>query len=190
MLLQRFNRTSSNVTPVSEHPTAFSDEREWAEVAVPNGMKVPTPFEYVFPHGCLFLGVEPATDFDRRGQGDDQRRDKETGERVWLVKVMDLDPEAGKFGASEGGQGQDRGRAAAGSAVRRWCRVSADGGVHRSDVDAVRGFAEVQGRVGQVPGAVGVVGAGHGYDATTVGGQDREGCLNKTRVGGGPTTAK
>jgi hypothetical protein len=70
-------------------------------MAIPNGMKVPTGFEYAFPHGCLFLGVEPAIDFDKRGQGDDQVRDKETGERVWLVKVMDLDPEAGKFGASK-----------------------------------------------------------------------------------------
>src|SRR4051794_41719744 len=64
-------------------------------------MKVPTPFEYAFPHGCLFLGVEPATDFEKRGQGDDQLRDKETGERVWLVKVLDLDEAAGKFGASK-----------------------------------------------------------------------------------------
>jgi hypothetical protein len=70
-------------------------------VAVPNAMKVPVPMDFVFPHGCLFLGAEPATDFDKRGQGDDQVRDKETGERVWLVKVLDLDPEAGKFGASK-----------------------------------------------------------------------------------------
>src|SRR5690349_16497583 len=64
-------------------------------------MKVPVPFEYVFPHGALCLGVEPALDFDKRGQADDQVRDKETGERVWLVKALDLDPEAGKFGASK-----------------------------------------------------------------------------------------
>jgi hypothetical protein len=70
-------------------------------VAVPNALKVPVPFEYVFAHGCLCLGVEPAIDFDRRGSGDDQLRDKETGERVWLVKVLDLDPAAGKFGASK-----------------------------------------------------------------------------------------
>ncbi|MBI3686674.1 MAG: hypothetical protein HY241_04915 [Actinobacteria bacterium] len=68
---------------------------------VPNTMKVPVPFGYVFPHGALALGVEPATDFDKRGQGDDQLRDKDTGERVWLVKVLDLDPESGKFGASK-----------------------------------------------------------------------------------------
>ena len=68
---------------------------------IPNTMKVPVPVEYVFPAGALFLGVEPATDFDKRGQGDDQLRDKDTGERVWLVKVLDLDPEAGKFGATK-----------------------------------------------------------------------------------------
>jgi hypothetical protein len=46
-------------------------------VAVPNAMKVPVPFDYIFPAGALFLGVEPATDFEKRGQGDDQLRDKE-----------------------------------------------------------------------------------------------------------------
>ncbi|MEU4220865.1 hypothetical protein [Actinoplanes sp. NPDC026623] len=68
---------------------------------IPSSIKIPVPWEYVAPHGALCLGVEPATDFDRRGQDDDQLRDKETGERVWLVKVLDLDPEAGKFGASK-----------------------------------------------------------------------------------------
>ncbi|WP_412747516.1 hypothetical protein [Krasilnikovia sp. M28-CT-15] len=67
-------------------------------MAVPNSVKVPVPFDFVFPHGCLCLGVEPATDFDRRNQPDDQARDKDTGERVWLATVVDLDPEAGKFG--------------------------------------------------------------------------------------------
>ncbi|SCG14982.1 hypothetical protein GA0070610_1207 [Micromonospora echinofusca] len=70
-------------------------------MAVPNTIKVPVPFEYVFPHGALCLGVEPVTDFDKRGQGDDQARDKDTGERLWVVKVLDLDPEAGKFGGSK-----------------------------------------------------------------------------------------
>ncbi|MEU4693179.1 hypothetical protein [Actinoplanes sp. NPDC023714] len=68
---------------------------------IPNSIKVPVPWEYVVPHGALCLGVEPATDFDKRGQGDDQLRDKETGERVWLVRLLDLDPEAGKFGGSK-----------------------------------------------------------------------------------------
>jgi len=64
-------------------------------------MKVPVPFEYIWPAGVLCLGVEPATDFDKRGQADDQARDKDTGERIWLVRVLDLDPEAGRFGGSK-----------------------------------------------------------------------------------------
>ncbi|MFC6018430.1 hypothetical protein ACFP2T_19740 [Plantactinospora solaniradicis] len=67
---------------------------------VPGSIKVPVPFEYAFPAGALFLGVGPQVDFERRGESDDQARDKETGERVWVVRVMDLDPEAGKFGRS------------------------------------------------------------------------------------------
>jgi hypothetical protein len=70
-------------------------------MAVPNAMKVPVPFDFVCPAGALCLGVEAATDFDRRGQADDQLRDKETGERVWLVKILDLDEQAGKFGGSK-----------------------------------------------------------------------------------------
>jgi hypothetical protein len=67
---------------------------------VPMTMKVPVPFEYVFPHGALCLGVEPVKDFDAKG-ADDQARDKDTGRRVWQVRVLDLDPEAGRFGASK-----------------------------------------------------------------------------------------
>ncbi|HEY3034466.1 MAG TPA: plasmid replication, integration and excision activator [Streptosporangiaceae bacterium] len=67
---------------------------------VPNNMQVPVPFEYVFSHRVLGLRVEPVTDFDKRGQGDDQARDKATGERLWQVVVMDLDPDAGRFGRS------------------------------------------------------------------------------------------
>ncbi|MGW4463028.1 hypothetical protein [Micromonospora sp. NPDC004704] len=65
---------------------------------VPLTLKVPVPSEYVFPSGALCLGVDAQIDFERRGEQDNQARDKETGERVWVVRVMDLDPEAGKFG--------------------------------------------------------------------------------------------
>jgi hypothetical protein len=65
---------------------------------VPNTLQVPVPMEYAFAHGVLGLRVEPVTDFDRRGQADDQARDKATGERLWQVVGMDLDPDAGKFG--------------------------------------------------------------------------------------------
>jgi hypothetical protein len=63
-------------------------------------MKVPVPSDYVFPHGALCLGVEPVKDFDAKGS-DDQARDKETNKRLWQVRVLDLDPEAGRFGASK-----------------------------------------------------------------------------------------
>ena len=67
---------------------------------VPNTIRVPTPFEFVFPHGAICLGVEAATDFERRGQADEQARDKETGERLWVATVIDYDPEAVRFGRS------------------------------------------------------------------------------------------
>jgi hypothetical protein len=65
---------------------------------VPLTMKVPVPFEFVFPHGAMCLGVEPVRDFDAKG-GDNQARDDQ-GVRLWQIRVMDLDPQAGRFGAS------------------------------------------------------------------------------------------
>ena len=71
-------------------------------MAVPNSIKVPVPFEYVFPAGAMFVGVEPVTDFDARASGaaDPQARDKDSGERMWQVTVIDNDDEASKFGRS------------------------------------------------------------------------------------------
>ena len=66
---------------------------------IPGSIKIPVPFEYVFPNGALFLGVDKSTDFDRLREVDNQARD-ENGERLWVVKVMDLDPQAGRFGRS------------------------------------------------------------------------------------------
>jgi|ADGO01.1.fsa_nt_gi Phage integrase family. len=55
---------------------------------VPSTVRIPMESPYVFPAGALFLGVEPLTDFSKRGQGDDQARD-ENGVRLsyatWLV---------------------------------------------------------------------------------------------------------
>ena len=64
---------------------------------IPSSIKIPVPFEYVFPNGALFLSVDKLVDFDRLREDDNQARD-EHGTRIWVVKVMDLDPEAGKFG--------------------------------------------------------------------------------------------
>lgn len=66
---------------------------------VPSSIKIPVPFEYVFPAGALFLGVDKVVDFDRLSEADNQARD-ERGVRLWVVKVMDQDPEAGRFGRS------------------------------------------------------------------------------------------
>ncbi len=40
--------------------------------------------------------MEAANDYERvkAGAADAQERDKDTGERVWMVKVLDADPEA------------------------------------------------------------------------------------------------
>ena len=66
---------------------------------IPSSLRVPVPCEYALPKGALGLGVMPLTDFDKRGQGDDQARD-ENGVRLWVVRGMDLDEEAAKFGRS------------------------------------------------------------------------------------------
>jgi hypothetical protein len=52
--------------------------------------------EDVFAHGAFFRTVEPDNDFDlvRARAADPQKRDKETGERLWVVTVLDGDPEA------------------------------------------------------------------------------------------------
>lgn len=64
---------------------------------VPASVRIPVSSDYVFPHGALCLGVEPVRDFDAKGE-DNQARDKESGLRLWSVRVLDLDPEAGRFG--------------------------------------------------------------------------------------------
>lgn len=66
---------------------------------VPNSVRYPVPFDYAFPQGAIFLGVDKLVDFDRLKEPDNQARD-EHGERVWVVTVMDSDPEASKFGRS------------------------------------------------------------------------------------------
>src|SRR5262245_60626372 len=63
-------------------------------MAVPS--RIPVRFEDVFPHGGFVLGVEAANDFDKvkANAPDVQARDKDTGARVWSVRVLDADPAA------------------------------------------------------------------------------------------------
>ncbi len=151
---------------------------------IPSSIKIPVPWEYVAPHGALCLGVEPATDFDKRGQDDDQMRDKETGERVWLVKVLDLDPEAGKFGASK----ELKVKVVAATPARATdidgAGLPAAGGVHRRDAHAVCGLAEVQGQRLEVPSAAGVVDP-RVRDGAAAAGGETEGGLSCQRASGG-----
>jgi hypothetical protein len=58
---------------------------------------IPLGQDLVFPHGAYVVGeVEQVQDFDRKqaGEVDFQSRDKNTGERLWAVRVVDADPEA------------------------------------------------------------------------------------------------
>ncbi|MGI5285829.1 plasmid replication, integration and excision activator [Nonomuraea polychroma] len=55
---------------------------------------IPVTFGQVFPHGCYTVGeVEPVKDFEASTNGRFvQARDKQTGELVWQIPVMDADP--------------------------------------------------------------------------------------------------
>lgn len=58
------------------------------------GIRLAIPFEALFPHGCVIAGgVSAVTDFDIK-KGDDHKRDKATGMRLWQIAVFDADPEA------------------------------------------------------------------------------------------------
>ena len=57
---------------------------------------IPVEFGNVFPHGAFAAGAfEPMRDFDA-SSGDRfvQAKDKQTGEPVWVVEVIDADPTA------------------------------------------------------------------------------------------------
>src|SRR3954469_23536793 len=66
---------------------------------IPPSIKIPLPGDYAFPHGALFLSVDKLVDWDRINEDDNQARD-ENGVRLWVVKVSDQDPAAGRFGRS------------------------------------------------------------------------------------------
>jgi hypothetical protein len=53
-------------------------------------------FGELFPHGAFGIAVDALNDFEKvqAGVEDPQQRDKDTGERIWTVRVIDNDPEA------------------------------------------------------------------------------------------------
>jgi hypothetical protein len=66
-------------------------------MAVKNGVRLPVSFGEVFPHGCLMVpgSVGPVEDYDEKTRLRTPAVDKLTGERVWSLRVIDLDPELG-----------------------------------------------------------------------------------------------
>lgn len=58
------------------------------------------PFGEVFPYGVFILGVEPSMAFSEdRNAPKRQERDKETNQLVWVVRALDANEEAARFGA-------------------------------------------------------------------------------------------
>jgi hypothetical protein len=57
---------------------------------------IPMQHDDVFPHGCFVVGeVQAMRDFDRSTKDQAiQAVDRESGELVWTVDVVDADPEA------------------------------------------------------------------------------------------------
>jgi hypothetical protein len=56
-----------------------------------------------FGEGLFAMAVEPDQDFEKRqaGAADTQKRDKDTGERLWVVRCVDGDEDAQKRGQAE-----------------------------------------------------------------------------------------
>ena len=62
--------------------------------------RFPVEFGDVFPFGAFVLGVEPSMAFSADPAAPKmQERDKETGQLVWIVRALDANEEAARFGA-------------------------------------------------------------------------------------------
>lgn len=66
-------------------------------MAVRNGVRLSVGFGEVFPHGCLFVpgSAGAVEDFDEKTRARTPAFDKVSGQPVWSVRVIDLDPELG-----------------------------------------------------------------------------------------------
>jgi len=62
--------------------------------------RFPVEFGAVFPDGVFILGVEPSQEFQEdRNAPKRQERDRETNQLVWVVRALDANEEADRFGA-------------------------------------------------------------------------------------------
>ena len=67
-------------------------------MALRGGTRFSVRCEDVFPAGCALVpeSVGEVEDYDEKTGRRTPSKDKLTGQRVWQVRVMDLDPELGK----------------------------------------------------------------------------------------------
>ena len=63
-------------------------------MALPSGYRFPVLMRDVFPYGCYAMSVEQAQDYDEKSGRRTPSKDKQTGEWVFAVTVIDRDPEA------------------------------------------------------------------------------------------------
>lgn len=62
--------------------------------------RFPVEFAAVFPEGIFILGVEPSQEFQEdRNAPKRQERDRESNQLVWVVRALDANEEAARFGA-------------------------------------------------------------------------------------------
>src|SRR3954451_23521247 len=63
-------------------------------MGLPSGYRFPVLMSDLFPYGCYAMSVEQAQDYDEKSGRRTPSKDKQTGEWVWTVTVIDRDPEA------------------------------------------------------------------------------------------------
>jgi hypothetical protein len=64
-------------------------------MAFKNGSRLPVSMHDAFPHGCHLVpdSIVEAQDYDERTRTRSPSRDKYTGQPVFTVRVMDMDPD-------------------------------------------------------------------------------------------------
>ncbi len=64
-------------------------------MALRNGSRLPVSMHEVFPHGCHLMpeSITEAQDYDEQTRTRRPATDKLTGQRVFQVRVVDMDPE-------------------------------------------------------------------------------------------------
>jgi hypothetical protein len=64
-------------------------------VALKGGTRFTVRFEDIFPNGCVLVpdSIAEAQDFNETTRARTPAVDKVTGQRVWQVRVMDMDPD-------------------------------------------------------------------------------------------------